>query len=364
MSQISKVSIARRQPTRGFTLIELLVVIAIIAILIALLLPAVQQAREAARRTQCKNNLKQMGLAMHNYEETYKRFPTSGEFKFNTFATTGFARASFFTAVLPFIDQAPVYNRFNFAYPYNHTASGNPTAAKAVITAFLCPSNGNYDEAGGGGYGQTDYMPIAYTSIVTDSTNAAYGQNTATKALFSHSLLSGKGTGFGKISDATDGLSNTVALWEDSGRPANITGKYGAGIEANGVADPNWGTAGLEACSGTYWDGGSSSTGTYQRCPNRWADGDTGNGVSGPNQATGGSLNQFLNNNKTPKGGPSTCYWSVNNCGPNDEPFSPHVGGVQCVLGDGSVRFVSENVSGITVGLLCAPADGNVLGEF
>src|ERR1700758_1171263 len=100
----------RRHSSRGFTLIELLVVIAIIAVLIALLLPAVQQAREAARRTQCKNNLKQMGLGLHNYESTFKVFPSSGESPLpsNT-GLTVFFPASTFSLILPYIDQAPIY---------------------------------------------------------------------------------------------------------------------------------------------------------------------------------------------------------------------------------------------------------------
>src|SRR6059058_4656714 len=107
--------IARTRKTRGFTLIELLVVIAIIAVLVALLLPAVQQAREAARRSQCKNNLKQLGLAAHNYESTFSRFPTSGE---GTDESTNptvrkFFPVSFNVAVLPYVDQAPLYSAWN-----------------------------------------------------------------------------------------------------------------------------------------------------------------------------------------------------------------------------------------------------------
>src|ERR1700709_2477916 len=93
-----------RNRRTGFTLIELLVVIAIIAVLIALLLPAVQQAREAARRSQCKNNLKQLGLAMHNYHDTYKVFPTAS-------GGNGFSPHA---RILPYVDQAPLYGTLNF----------------------------------------------------------------------------------------------------------------------------------------------------------------------------------------------------------------------------------------------------------
>src|SRR5687767_15656460 len=120
---------ARFRSRFGFTLIELLVVIAIIAILIALLLPAVQQAREAARRTQCKNNLKQLGLALHNYLDVHGRFPIGQQFRGTWDGTndsagaagnggTGFAWGSY---VLPFIDQAPLYNQFDFNVPIANT---------------------------------------------------------------------------------------------------------------------------------------------------------------------------------------------------------------------------------------------------
>lgn len=119
---------------RGFTLIELLVVIAIIAVLIALLLPAVQQAREAARRTQCKNNLKQIGLAMHNYHDVHLKFPSGGA-RVN-FDPNG-AGHSCWIAILPFADLAPLYNQWDFNLPgegdaYWGAAAPNSVVAKAA----------------------------------------------------------------------------------------------------------------------------------------------------------------------------------------------------------------------------------------
>lgn len=336
---------------RGFTLIELLVVIAIIAILIALLLPAVQQAREAARRSQCKNNLKQMGLAVHNYESTFGTTPPSGEHTVNGGLATEvrvFFPTSFFTAILPYVDQAPLYNQWNFDYPYlaseaTYTNQKNPTLAKTSISTYLCPSNGNFSENGGNGYGQVDYMPVAYTNIIDPGATPPGTLNQskgpiANQLWFADGFLSGGSRGVGKFRDCTDGMSNTIAVIEDAGRPANIQGKY-AFAGSFTLQD---------TCSGVIANG---------RCPNRWADGDTGNGVSGP-PAGATSQVRVINNSSTPKNGPVDCPWANNNCGPNDEPFSYHVGGCQALMGDGSVHFLSENIDQGVIRRLCDPKDG------
>src|SRR5690606_27248796 len=171
----------RRRP--GFTLIELLVVIAIIAILIALLLPAVQQAREAARRSQCKNNLKQMGLALHNYHDVAGQFPPAlthaGDvatwpaalnITFNQ-STTGF------TLLLPYLDQAPLYNQYNFneasvpvaanGLPLAGTGNwqANVPATSTILSVFLCPSDPApllHSGAVGGVYESIDAAPTSY----------------------------------------------------------------------------------------------------------------------------------------------------------------------------------------------------------
>ncbi|MCB1129315.1 MAG: DUF1559 domain-containing protein, partial [Verrucomicrobiae bacterium] len=119
---------------RGFTLIELLVVIAIIAILIALLLPAVQQAREAARRTECKNKLKQLGLALHNYHDTFRAFPAA--FYRGTTTSPGWGWG---TMILPYIDQAPLYNQWVMTVSYDN--GQNQTARRTKLAAYKCPSD-------------------------------------------------------------------------------------------------------------------------------------------------------------------------------------------------------------------------------
>src|SRR5262245_26862247 len=131
----------KRRTSLGFTLIELLVVIAIIGVLIALLLPAVQQAREAARRAACTNNMKQIGLALANYESAYKIFPNG----FYQYTQVGFAAAvanhgNANYDLLPFIEQEIMYNAYNFDFTTRH-ASRNSTAMRTPVPSFICPSD-------------------------------------------------------------------------------------------------------------------------------------------------------------------------------------------------------------------------------
>src|SRR5258708_3256943 len=177
-----------------------------IAVLVSLPLPAVQQAREAARRTQCRNNLKQMGLAMHNYEGTYKRFPSSGESTDETQSPTvrKFFPVSFNVAILPLIDQMAIANGWNFNQGY--TVAPNAALSQVNIPAFLCPRNGTTGP-GQLGYGLTDYMPIAYVDF--DVNGIRGGGAAGTYVANVQGVDFGGLLGFCKrVSDTTDGLSN------------------------------------------------------------------------------------------------------------------------------------------------------------
>ncbi|MCA9092769.1 MAG: DUF1559 domain-containing protein [Planctomycetaceae bacterium] len=344
---------------RGFTLIELLVVIAIIAVLIALLLPAVQNAREAARRTTCRNHMKQMGLAMYTYESTFTKLPTSGESTDEQAATRKFFPVSFFTQILPYMDQSTVYNQFNFQQHYSQggtgavNATGNARAAKERIADFLCPTNSRtkVDELG---YGITDYMPVAYCDL---------SETTGLRDPSGGGVLNSDRAGMlgfcRKVSETPDGLSNTIAVIEDSARPSQTAGHYDASAKTLGGSAPGLTTTEMFAVADS---GPGAAYGGVFSAPNRWADPDNGSGVSGPpNLAPFGKL---INNNFYPPGGGSACPWANNNCGPNDEPFSLHAGGCFAMLGDGSVRFISDSTDFRIVRRLCIPGDGETIGEY
>jgi prepilin-type N-terminal cleavage/methylation domain-containing protein/prepilin-type processing-associated H-X9-DG protein len=211
---------------RGFTLIELLVVIAIIAVLIALLLPAVQSAREAARRAQCTNNLKQIGLAMHNYHTSQDTFPTGVAASNNTWNVTHCGCSALITwngwsvhaMLLPYLEASPVYNAINFSYDPLVCSSfnWNSTSFTTVIPGFLCPS----DPYSGGKQGNTNNY---YGSI---GTTIGVLQSYPSKAtgVFSYQ------TSYG-LRDITDGSSATVAFGEA------LSGNGGSKVyPGNGVA--------------------------------------------------------------------------------------------------------------------------------
>ncbi|MEZ6062663.1 MAG: DUF1559 domain-containing protein [Planctomycetaceae bacterium] len=195
---------ARKSLKRGFTLIELLVVIAIIAILISLLLPAVQQAREAARRIQCKNNLKQIGLALHNYLDVHSAFPPSFVSDISTLNTTG-GEWSVQARILPYLEQANLYSAASLELPYQHPANGN--IATQRIAAYLCPSEPNDRARTDSSSGQKVHYPLTYGfngGTWRVWTNATHQQGDGAFAPNSRF----------RPADFTDGMSNTLCFSE------------------------------------------------------------------------------------------------------------------------------------------------------
>ncbi len=327
---------------RGFTLIELLVVIAIIAVLIALLLPAVQQAREAARRSQCKNNLKQMGLALHNYHETAGRFPIG----VNASISGGWG-TSFWIALLPYMDQAPVYNLLTFdglSPGYTGQGVGNtvngPVVRGLVMPMLSCPSSPLPTTKDTGGGIQTQIAQYAGIAGAVDDATPGFINSTATSQFNSDNCCSCPTQGIHarggillpiaslSFKDMIDGSTNMMVVSEQSDFAKNATSQQVLITNNHG-----WmmGTSGL-------------SETTNQRRFNLTTVRYAPNAV----KAIGGSVL------------PGVC----NNDGANNGIFSPHTGGVHALLGDGSVRFLSDNIDLTTLKRLATRNDGQVLGEF
>lgn len=334
-------NIRQGSKSAGFTLIELLVVIAIIAVLIALLLPAVQQAREAARRSQCKNNLKQIALGLHNYLESHGVFPPGcvGSTTWNGSQAPAAAdygksaaRVSWIGLMLPYLDQAPLYHQVS---PYMSGTAGSfstmlPYQWPGVATkipVLLCPSDPgsmkNSIVIGLPTSTASNVPPAAfsnYAGCMGSGSTTVGTDNTASKLDGMFYAMSST-----RMRDLTDGASNTIMISELKIVLDNLSG-------ASADVASDW--------HGFIWNSyGPTVWFTTQLRPNTLT-ADKLRRCAPPCTLTGGENNGYMYTR------------------------SSHVGGVQSAFADGSARFVSENIDETTFRYLGSRADGNVIGDF
>jgi prepilin-type N-terminal cleavage/methylation domain-containing protein len=292
-------------PRPAFTLIELLVVIAIIGILIGLLLPAVQKVREAANRAKCMNNLKQMGLALHNYESANHVFPTSSRPP----GVTPLPRVSWTIPVLPFIEQDNLRTYYDLTSTWG--AADNLPVTSQPIKIFQCPSSPNPTRFDGDPQ-SGNWDIVACTDYAAVSGVAAY----ATNVNFTGSLEPGimQTNHQTHIADVTDGLSNTIAITESAGRPQ---------IYQRGIAV---GAPPAQKVNGGGWARPASDL-EYKTS--------TSDGTSFPGPCAANCTNGFDYPvyNMQPYGTDGT-----------GEPYAFHTGVINALMGDGSVRSISQAV--------------------
>lgn len=340
----------RRLTPYGFTLIELLVVIAIIAILIALLLPAVQQAREAARRTQCRNNMKQLGLAAHNYHDNHLVFPPgfTQENKTGQSPTTynGFQGHSGFYFLLPYLEQTPLWNSFNSNIPKANIATAPGVLSGTRVAAYQCPSD---FPGGGDGVFPFTATPTQYYGATS------YRMNGGSRPIFATSSTNDGafmcvGPAARKASSAPLGICTSLAYMTDGSSNTILFGE-------SGHEDKNFDTF-------TPTPPNCNSGSTIQTW-SRWypAGGDSGLG----NLMCGSfsKVNYAIPFKYGDPGAPTACSaWFTFQDMRLSSISSLHTGGAHVVLGDGSVRFLSDSLNQVVLGYLCQRADGQILGDF
>lgn len=312
----------KRRTELGFTLIELLVVIAIIAILIALLLPAVQQAREAARRSTCKNNLKQIGIGLHNYHDTFRafppvvisaRYPTSGE----SMCSQAWIRHSGYSwrvMILPYVDQAPLYNMVDMGVGFSGCMGPNPRLNEirnTFIDVYACPSDPTGRISNNG--------PTNYPAIVRARADVTHGDT---------SFDPDWGTltrGGSKLRDVADGASNTAVIGEVF-RGKNFRRTGGSGSQQN-----------RQRCRRRI-----ESTARCQANGGVRVDSSLPDNLANPQK--------FVPDYRINDPREDLVSWTDEVNGGNTGPrpvSSPHEGGVQILFGDGAVHFINENVDSI-----------------
>jgi prepilin-type N-terminal cleavage/methylation domain-containing protein len=314
--------------SRAFTLIELLVVIAIIAILVALLLPAVQQAREAARRTQCKNNLKQFGLAMHNYLDSHSKLPLC--------LNSTSKPISVHAYLLPYVDQVPLQSKIDFNVSWNHV--NNTFARGAIVPLFLCPSEPTVSLPvgwAGTSYRASQGSNVLYGAVSTDPGNANYGMPESNGV-----FISGKSLG---LRDCIDGTSTTAAFSEhpmgdfDNGRSTPFD-TFQPGTHP---ATPD---EAMQDCRAI-----DTNNLTFQGVSN----------VGAPWLQSYHSTTQYFH---VAPPNDRSCMYPPGRIATSAASY--HVGGVHLTLCDGAVRFVSNNID-IGVWRAVGSRNGNeVVGEF
>jgi prepilin-type N-terminal cleavage/methylation domain-containing protein/prepilin-type processing-associated H-X9-DG protein len=342
----------------GFTLVEILVVIAIIAVLIGLLLPAVQKAREAAARSKCQNNMRQIGIGMHNYHAANGKLPPATS---STSFTSNWSALAFLS---PYLEQTNIYRQIDvtkpmYVYdPVNGQASdffyvAPQQAVGYLVPLFLCPSDKGRPVAipnryGVSAWGPTNYAVCVGTGITIDATLYINGSNVATDGSFQAKEDNGI-----KFEEITDGTSTTALLSESTlgdgpagsavTRPAVVNPEttYVSPAIGVGLTDANCDGATLVNnvdLRGFTWAAGEARGATY-------------NHYYGPNSRTPDCIST----------GPSPAYLDIG----WRAARSKHGGGVNIVLADGSTRFVSERVNLLTVWRpLATRAGGEVIGNY